>query len=117
MRIARAANHRQAVGFREIDHGVVILLAGAEARGEFLDGKEMLVEGAGRIVELLQEIIQLCLIAQRQNNVDAHRLRCGKPLDELRLPVDSHFTHMTSQKWVAFALGKRCSRPSPSRRS
>ena len=56
--IAGATGHGKAVGFRETDQGVIILLAGAEPLGELLDREELPVGRAGRIVELSQETIQ-----------------------------------------------------------
>jgi hypothetical protein len=77
------------------DYGVIVLLGGTKLGGEFLHGEEMAVGRAGRIVELSQETIQACLIAQRQNNVDAQGLCFGEPADELRLPLKIRFTNMT----------------------
>jgi len=47
------------------NHGVPILLAGTEPHGKLLRRKELVVEGAGGILNFLQEILQPCAIAQR----------------------------------------------------
>ena len=99
----RAANHLKAVRVRESDQGVVVLLARSKPLGKLLWGNVLLVGGAGRIVELLQEIFQLWLVAQRQNYIEMHGLICGKLADEFGLSVEDRFAHMTSQQ----GLGRR----------
>ena len=44
--IARAAGHREAAGFRELDERVIVFLAGAEALGEFFYGDEVVIVDA-----------------------------------------------------------------------
>src|SRR5580658_11365660 len=64
----------------------------------------MAVGGAGGIVELLEETIQACLIAQRENDVDAHRLCFGEAADELRLPFEICFTDMVRHQGLRTRL-------------
>ncbi len=52
----------------------------------------------GRIVEILEELIQLRLIAQGQNQDKAHGLCRGEIRDELRLPAEGYFAHLSRQR-------------------
>ena len=92
--IARRADHREAVRFRETNHGVIVFLTGTIFRGELFHRKVMAVRRTGRIVEFLQECFQRCLVAQRENEDKPHRLHWGKVPDGPRLPIQSHVTHM-----------------------
>ena len=63
----------------------------------FLRRKELVVEGACRILDFLHEILQPYAIAKRQNNVEAQGLGCRKFSDELRLAIDNRVAHMSRQ--------------------
>ena len=106
--IAGAADDLKAARFRESNQGVPIFLAGAEPRGKFLRRKELVVGGAGGIVDFLHKILQPCPIAQRQNNVEAQGLGCRKLSDELCLPVDNHIAHMARQQGLGLGLSWDC---------
>ena len=69
--IAGASDHGEAIGFCESEYGVIIFLAGAETLRELFHGHELPVGSAGRIVKLLQEVIQLWLMTQCQNDIEA----------------------------------------------
>ena len=68
--------------FGEIDHGVVVCLRGPKLRRELVYGEELAVARTAGIVEILQELIQLVLIAQRQRDHQIHVLGWGRrPMD------------------------------------
>jgi hypothetical protein len=92
--IARGAHHRQAARLRKVNHSVIILLSGAEPRGELLHRQEPAVRRARRIVEIFEEAIQGFLVAERQNENYAQGLRRGKASHRRRLPTESDFAHM-----------------------
>ena len=54
--IARAANHREAVRFREANHGIVIFLARTKAFGKLRHRNIVTEFRTGRVVDFLQEI-------------------------------------------------------------
>src|SRR5208337_5694301 len=62
--IARPTSHGKAARLDERHYGVKIFLAGAKARREFLRREVLPVGRAGGVVELLQEIFQLGLMAE-----------------------------------------------------
>jgi hypothetical protein len=82
------------VRLREIDHSIIITLSGAEPCRELIDRKEMPVRGVGRIVNILEKVIQIRLIPERQDNRNAHCLSFGKPSERPRLTVHGHCAHM-----------------------
>jgi hypothetical protein len=45
----------------------------------------------------MQETIEPCLIAHRQNNLEAQGPGCWQMTDGLRVSTDNHVTHMTRQ--------------------
>ena len=53
--IARGADHREAVGLRKTNHGVIILLAGTKPLCKLGHREELPVRGTGRIVEVVKE--------------------------------------------------------------
>ena len=48
-------------------------------------------------LDFLQEILQPCAIAKRQNNVEEQGLGCREFPDQLRLPIGNRIAHMTRQ--------------------
>ncbi len=89
-----SVDYFKATRFGESNHGVPILLAGTEPHGKLLRRKELVVEGAGGILNFLQEILQPSAIAQGQNDVEAQGLGCRELPDPLSLPIDNLFTNM-----------------------
>jgi hypothetical protein len=73
-RITRTAQHGKAVRFRKSNEGVVVFLAGTKPLSEFSGREEATVGRTGWIVEFLDEILELGLMAQRQNDVDVEGL-------------------------------------------
>jgi len=55
--IAGSANHGKTVRFREVDHGVIILLAGTKPGGELFHREELAIRRAVGIVEFLQQVL------------------------------------------------------------
>ena len=60
------SGHRQPAGFREINHFLVILFRRAELGGEFIRREKLAVIGAGGGIQLLEQTVELRLVAQRQ---------------------------------------------------
>src|ERR1700722_20570598 len=66
--IRRDTGDGQAVLFGEIDHRIIILLRRPELLRELIYREELPVTRTAWVVEILQELIQLVLIAQRQRD-------------------------------------------------
>ena len=96
--IARGLRHIEALRFRECNDGVIIRLAGSKAFSKFCHRQEVAVRGARRIRDFLHKTLQLCWMAQRQNDVEVHGLGRGELSDKRSFPVKSYFAHMTRQK-------------------
>ena len=62
------ADHFKPLAFQKSTDLLILLFRGAEAGGEFTTSKELMKICATRIVQLMQEIIQLGLMVQRQAN-------------------------------------------------
>ena len=73
----------------------MIFLAWTKLCGELFRGKEVPIGGIGRIVDFLDETLELWLMSQGQNEHKTHDLSCRKSADDRRLPVDSRLTHVT----------------------
>jgi hypothetical protein len=73
-RISRAAGHREAVRLRKLKDSIEIFLAGAEAFGELCRRDVLTITGAGRVIDILQEIQQLRMMTEGQNDIEAHGL-------------------------------------------
>ena len=65
----------------------------------------MPVKGTGRIVELLQKSVQARLIAQGQNNVQAHGPSGRKVADGLCPSAHGGFTHVAREQGLWLRLG------------
>ena len=61
--IGSGARHCQTIRLRETNHRVVILLRRSEPLGELLHAEELVVRGALRIVNLLQQFVEFRLVA------------------------------------------------------
>ena len=103
--IAGSAHHRKAVGFGEMNSQRHSPPGWGQTRGELFHREELAVRRAGRIVEFLQKTDLSRLVAERQNQHQAHGLLCGEAPDGLRLPIESRFAHMMRQRgqWLRLA--------------
>jgi hypothetical protein len=54
----------KAVGLGEGDGFGVVFGGGTKLRGELFDGQEQSVAGTGRVVELVEQVIELGFVAQ-----------------------------------------------------
>ena len=57
-----------------------------------------MVGRARGIVDVLEQSVQAGLIAQRQNDIQAHGLTCGKASEGLHLVIADHISHMVRQE-------------------
>jgi hypothetical protein len=73
--VRRNGDHCQSVRLGEIDHGVIILLGGPEFRGELIHREELVIRRTAGVVEILEELIELILVAKRQRDHETQRLR------------------------------------------
>jgi hypothetical protein len=56
----------------------------------------------GRVVNILQEVIETSLVANRQSQNNTHGLGRGKMPNHWRLPIAGDFARMTRQKALRF---------------
>ena len=76
--IGRLTGHGKTIGFREIDHGRVILHRRAELFGELGYGEKLAVIRTRRVIEPIQQPCQLGLVAERQHDSQVQTLRGWK---------------------------------------
>ena len=51
------------MGLCEINHRLIILLAGAEGRGKLVRGQEVAKVGTGRLINVLKQVRELLAVA------------------------------------------------------
>ena len=76
--VGMRGGHRQAVGLREVHERLIVLFGRPKARGELLTRKIAVIIGAGRVAELLAQLVEFILVAQRQANGQIQTLRARK---------------------------------------
>ncbi len=103
--IGMGLRHRQAMRFREANDGVAIVQAGAEALGKLFHAEVSVIVGALGIVDLLQQIVEIGLMAQRQGNRQAHALGARHLAGQRGLPVDHRRGDMRRQGQPLLRLG------------
>jgi hypothetical protein len=92
--IARAADYSEAVHLREENHFVILCLRGTEFFRELRHSEEVTVGGARWIVDFAEQILQACLIAQWQNNIQSHHPIYGELAHGLNSAVASQVSDM-----------------------
>src|ERR1700684_2268080 len=70
------------VGLREAGHRSVVGCSGTESAGELLDTEVLVEVGTLRIVDLLEETVELRVVTQGQRNGEAEMLFAGKMADQ-----------------------------------
>ena len=72
---------RQPVGLREINHLLVVLLAGAKLGGELIRRQIVAKVGIARLIKLLKQVCELLAVAQRQTDGQVQARAAIKPAD------------------------------------
>ncbi len=93
-RIARAADHLETVGLRELYHRIVVVLSRSELVCELFHAEIVPVGRTGWGVKLLQEILQTRPVLQRKDEIELHGLRCGEPAERFRLAFSNLVAHV-----------------------
>ncbi len=104
MRLREVPTTAKPLASAKLNHGIIVFLGGTKSRGEFFDGEEVPVGGAGRIVEFLEKVFELGLMTQWKNEDKAHDLRGGEAPEGLRLPIEGCFAHMTRSQRLRLRL-------------
>src|SRR5271167_1804836 len=87
--VRRRVGYRKSIGFGEIDHGLVILLRGAEAFRELSYRKKLMVIRGGGVVEPTQQVCQFGLVAERQHDGEVQAFSLWKSSQRHRLPASN----------------------------
>ena len=92
------AGDLEATRFREANYGIVLILAGAKARGEIFDGEKVAIGRAGGIVEILEEIFELGLMTEREHEVEFHGFGSGETAERCGLSIDYFVARVARQQ-------------------
>ncbi len=69
--VGGGVDHGEAIGFREMEDGCIVRLGGAKSGGELSYAEVLAVAGTLRIVDLLEQSVEVRFIAQRQGDGQA----------------------------------------------
>src|ERR1700691_1436355 len=104
--IGRGGDDGEAVLPGEIDDGVVVVLGGAEFRGELIDGEEATVRGTGWVVEIVEEGVEFRLIAEWESEDEAEVLGGGQLSESFRFAGDGGLTDVMGEEGLLCRSGQ-----------
>ena len=81
----------------EGDDGLVILFRGTEGCGELLGGQELVVVGAGGVIELLQQSGERSLVATGQTDGEVQPVGGGQPARWPKAKPGDRFRYVAAQ--------------------
>src|SRR6478752_8559832 len=83
---------------------VIVLSAGAESFRELFHRQEVAIRRVGAVIEIVQELLQLWLVAVLQNEDEIHLLICGKMSHEWGGVAGNLIPRMTRHEGLGLRL-------------
>jgi len=96
--VAGTTGDAKTIRLGKSNHRGIVFFGWPKLGGKLRHRKEMTVRRVRGIVQILQRLIHLRLVSQGQNQIEAHRLRFGHPVQELRLSAGNFLARVARQR-------------------